>query len=67
MIQFDGDIIDVKENVGIIIKKRKSNEEFKLPLDLSFIKLAQPGEYKLKSTGEIIIDPDLISTLIIEQ
>jgi hypothetical protein len=66
MVQFDGDILEANENSSIIIKKRNSEELFELPPDLSFIKIADPGDYKLKSTGEIIINPDLITTLIIE-
>lgn len=62
-VQFDGTIIEASENRGIIIEKTKSKEKFELPPDLSLIKIAEPGEYKLRSTGELVINPDYISTI----
>jgi len=36
--------------------------DFTLPPDLSSTKRAPRGEYKLHSTGEIVVDPDFIAT-----
>ncbi|MGD0336891.1 MAG: hypothetical protein ABSB18_07345 [Candidatus Omnitrophota bacterium] len=60
--QLHGDIIRANENEGVVLKLRGSGEEFKLPPDLKAFKKAEPGEYRLKSTGETIISPDLIAT-----
>lgn len=67
LIQFDGKIIEANENEGILIERLDNKETFSLPPDLSFIKIAEPGEYILKSTGKIVTNPDFISTLIIEK
>lgn len=61
-IQFFGTIISADEHKGILIKKEKNDEEFALPPDISSISVANPGEYRLRSTGEIIVNPDLLTT-----
>lgn len=62
--QFEGNIIDADANKGIIIEKTKSKEIFELPPDLSSVKIAKPGEYRLRSTQEKVINPDLLTTWI---
>jgi hypothetical protein len=42
----------------------EDKEQFWLPADLSAFCIAEPGEYRLRSTGEIVENPDLISTWI---
>ncbi len=37
-------------------------EAFHLPPDLSSTKIAPKGEYRLRSTGEIVTDPDYLTT-----
>ena len=54
--QFYGKVIISDERRGIVIRREKTGEE-----------KAKPGEYTLKSTGEVIMNPDLLSTWIIEQ
>lgn len=46
---------------GIIVLS-PDGEEFSLPPDLRSTEKAKPGKYKLKTTGEIISDPDYLST-----
>jgi hypothetical protein len=38
-----------------------------LPPDLRSFKPAPPGEYRLRSTGEVVRDPDFVATWIVEQ
>jgi len=59
--QFWGTITKVDESRGIIISK-PTGEEFSLPPALHAFSVAPPGEYKLRSTGEIVVNPDLLST-----
>ena len=33
-----------------------------LPGDLSSTRIARPGEYKLRSTGEVVTNPDFLAT-----
>lgn len=37
-----------------------TNEDFTLPPDLSSFQKAQPGEYRLRTTGEVVINPDYL-------
>ena len=60
-IQFFGTIVKAEEKKGIAIKKASDNKEFMLPPDIESISVAHPGEYRLYSTGEIIVNPDLLS------
>ena len=66
-IEFYGKIIKADENKSIIIENIETKEKFELPPDLSSIKIAKPGEYKLRSTGKIIVNPDLITTWIVKR
>jgi len=60
--QFHGEIVRINDYEGIVIKLHGSDEEFKLPPDITSLKPAPPGEYRLRATGEIVIDPDLLTT-----
>lgn len=66
-VQFAGKIVEASQEKGIIVKTVQDNRSILLPPDLSAIQQADPGEYKLKSTGEVILNPDLISTWISEK
>ncbi|HEV2489437.1 MAG TPA: hypothetical protein VGT03_06495 [Candidatus Acidoferrales bacterium] len=44
---------------GITIKLNDGSE-FTLPPDLRVLEPAPPGEYRLRSTGEVIVDPDYL-------
>ncbi len=58
--QYWGTVIESEDDV--ICLKQKNGKIFTLPPDLSSIKPAPPGEYRLDSTGEVVIDPDFLST-----
>lgn len=64
MAQYVGKIIEADESKGIVIEEYNSKEILAVPPQLSAIKVAEPGEYKLKSTGEIVKNPDLLTTWI---
>jgi len=38
-----------------------------MPPDLDAIAPAKPGEYRLKSTGEIVVDTDFLATWEVRQ
>ena len=46
---------------GILVRLN-DGEIFGLPPDLSSTKIAPPGEYRLRSTGEVVVDPDYLTT-----
>ncbi|WP_139042153.1 hypothetical protein [endosymbiont of Riftia pachyptila] len=60
-IQVHGNIVRVSSD-GISIINNNTNKEFTIPADFENITEASPGEYKLRSTGEVVIDPDYISS-----
>ena len=58
--QFYGTVIEANES--FICIRQQDGTEFTLPSDLSSTKRARPGEYKLRSTGEIVTNPDFFAT-----
>ncbi len=66
----DGNIKEQKQFWGTvttadkskILIEQKNGEIFSLPPDLSAIESAPEGEYRLHSTGEIVVNPDFLST-----
>jgi hypothetical protein len=59
--QFHGEIIRATREEGIILRLGSSGEERWVPPDLSRLEPATPGNYKLKGTGEVVVDPDFLS------
>lgn len=65
-VQLHGTITRIEATI-IAIRLHGSNEEFTLPPDLDAINEAPPGEYKLRSTGEVVENPDLLATWTVTQ
>jgi hypothetical protein len=59
--QFHGRIVRINETEGIVVQLANSGSEFKVPPDLRGIEKALKGEYRLRSSGEVVVDPDLIA------
>ena len=65
----DREILEQKQYWGTVIEandkwirfRQKNGDIFALPPDLSSTKAAAKGEYRLLSTGEIVVDPDFTS------
>ena len=62
-VQMHG-IVEAADPTGITVSLRghHSGEPCVLPPDLDAIEFAAPGTYTLRSTGEAIVDPDLVTT-----
>ncbi len=58
--QYWGTVIESNETR--ILVKLNDGEILRLPPDLSSTKIAAPGEYRLRSTGEVVVDPDYLTT-----
>ena len=58
--QYWGKVVESNENR--ILVKLNDGEIFRLPPDLSSTQIAAPGEYRLRSTGEIVVNPDYLTT-----
>lgn len=60
-IQVYGPVIRVSAE-GIIIKRNITSTEFAIPPDFEHITEAEEGEYRLRSSGEVVVNPDYISS-----
>ena len=56
--QFHGIVDRATLAEGVVINLHGTNEQRAVPLEVSYLKVAQPGEYRLKSTNEIVEEPD---------
>jgi hypothetical protein len=63
--QVHGTITRINLREGVVISL-KDGSEFSLPPDLSWYKVAKPGIYTLRATGEEVVDPDLVCTWVVE-
>jgi len=59
--QTHGTVVGLTNN-GILKLMREDNSIFQMPYDKETIEKAKSGDYKAKSTGQIIRNPDYIAT-----
>ena len=60
-VQLHGRITAVDETV-VTMRLHGSDEEITLPPALEAFEPAEPGEYRLRTTGEVVVDPDLLAS-----
>lgn len=63
--QFWGRIVRIDRNAGFQIElrgTRAGQEDYWLPPDTRPFERAAPGEYRLRSTEEIVVNPDFTAT-----
>lgn len=65
--QLFGKIVSADKHTGISILIDDTEKIFKLPPDLSSLDIATPGEYSLRSTEKVVVNPDFISTWFIRK
>jgi hypothetical protein len=58
---------DEREGVDVRLSGSRAGEVFKLPPDTRSFEDARAGKYTLKSTGEVVENPDLILTASIRE
>ncbi len=63
--QYWGTVIESSEKQILI--KRKNGELSSLPPDLRSTTRAPEGEYRLHSTGEIVVDPNFTSVWVVDK
>jgi hypothetical protein len=66
--QFHGVVLAASASDGITLRlegKRKG-ETYQLPPDLRALHPASPGEYRLRSTGEVISNPDYVTSWTVD-
>ncbi len=61
--QFYGRVLRAHSREGILLglEGMREGEQFNLPPDTSAIHVATPGEYHLRTTGEVLVDPDFVA------
>ncbi len=59
-LQYHGVISRITEK-GIFIRLPNGEEHCSLPPDVSVLEKASPGEYRLRSTGETVTNPDYLA------
>src|SRR5687767_10004118 len=60
--QVRGQVVQVDAGRGVAIELGNSAEIFWLPPDTDAVNEAPPGEYRFRSTGELVVDPDLMTS-----
>ena len=60
--QWWGIVESASSDMGIRVALKNSPDPCVLPPDLNAVRRAPPGEYRLKESGEIIKDPDFLTT-----
>ncbi len=60
--QCHGDVVRVSEQEGIVMRLRHSGQEYVFPPDFRSLQKAEPGEYTLRSTKEVVLNPDYVCT-----
>ena len=54
-------------NVEVMLRGERHGQNFSLPPDPRFYSVAKPGEYRLRSTGEVINNPQVLCTAVLTQ
>ena len=62
LVQLHGVVESADESSGIALRRSDNQELERLPPDLRPFVPAEPGEYRLRSTGEVVVDPDFLAT-----
>ncbi len=65
-VQTHGRIVAV-EDKGISVEKADGSGNFGLPPGTQWLKPAPPGDYRLKSTGEVVVNPDFLTQWTLEE
>jgi hypothetical protein len=62
--QFHGVVVAADRRTGIKLELEgtRTGDEYNLPPQTSVFSRAQRGEYRLRATGEIVVDPDYLAT-----
>jgi hypothetical protein len=58
--QFFGTVVSADSRKGILLslKGQRAGEQYNLPPDTCAIEIASSGEYRLRGTREVVVDPD---------
>jgi hypothetical protein len=59
-----GRVKSVDQKTAIVLERtgQLDDQDFRLPPDTTVFEPAEPGDYRLKTTGEIVSNPDALAT-----
>lgn len=67
----DGELIEQRQSVGTIVRataedgieieQEDGSGILSLPPDPNHVEVASPGHYRLRSTGQVVVDPDVVA------
>lgn len=64
-VQLHGRIARVNPEEGVVVLLHPSGVEYAMPAVLAAYEDAPPGDYQLQSTGEVVRDPDLLTSWVV--
>jgi hypothetical protein len=64
-IQLHGDIVRVNQPEGVVVRLHPSGVEYAMPAVLAAYEPAPPGDYQFSASGEVVRDPDLMTTWVV--
>ena len=64
--QYHGRIVRANAREGVVIVQQ-SGDEMRLPPFLKAFQPARPGEYRIRSTGEVVMNPDYTCTWSVKE
>jgi hypothetical protein len=53
---------DAEHGIEMACEGRWSGQKMTLPPDLAAFRRAEPGEYRLKASTDVVIDPDVLAS-----
>lgn len=59
-VQMHGIITRINEAI-IAVERQNTGEEFTIPADMDALTAAAEGEYRLKPSGEVVVNPDYLT------
>ncbi|MGK5083863.1 hypothetical protein WDW37_11225 [Bdellovibrionota bacterium FG-1] len=65
--QLFGTIVSASDKEGIIVRLQGSEETYALPPFIEDLEKANPGQYQLKSTGQVVINPDYLAFWVVQR
>lgn len=72
-VSADGEVEGIMELHGVVTSvdplvtiERLDDEDFTLPPEPDAYEVAEPGEYRLRTTGEVVVDPGYLTTWTVE-
>jgi hypothetical protein len=67
--QFYGTVIsaDRRKGIALSLLGNRSGESYNLPPDTRAVQVAAAGTYRLRATGEVVVDPDFTAAFSVSR